>query len=97
MFASGQKNIKTKTQQNLDESCSKANKRSMSHDQRSKKHRLLSGSKVKKTSITFGFKGQKNIFYDFVLSRPLSKKHGLGHDQKPKKIGFLTLHWSTSH
>jgi hypothetical protein len=85
MFASGQKNIKTKIQQNLDESCSKANERSMSHDQRSKKYRLLPGSKVKKH------------FYDFLLSRALSKKHGLGRDQKSKKIGFLTVHWSTSH
>jgi hypothetical protein len=34
----GQKNIKTKSEQNLDESCSKVNKTTMSHDQRSKEH-----------------------------------------------------------
>ncbi len=35
----GQKNIKIKSQQNLDESYSKVNKTSMSHEQRSKEHR----------------------------------------------------------
>jgi 4-hydroxy-3-methylbut-2-enyl diphosphate reductase IspH len=45
----GQKNIKTKSQQKLDDSCSKINKTSMSHDQRSKEHRWVI------------LKGQKNI------------------------------------
>jgi hypothetical protein len=31
--------------------------------------------------MTHGFKDQKNIFYDFLLSRPLSKKHGPGRDR----------------
>jgi hypothetical protein len=30
-------------------------------------------------------KGQKNIFYDFLFSRPLFKKHGLGRDQRSEK------------
>jgi hypothetical protein len=45
----GQKNMNTKSQQKLDESYSKVNKTSMSHDQRSKEHRWVI------------VKGQKNI------------------------------------
>ena len=33
------------------------------------------GSKVKKTLFPSGFKGQKNIFYDFLLSRLISRKN----------------------
>ncbi len=33
------------------------------------KNMVLVGIKVRKTSFASGFKGQKNIFYDFLLSR----------------------------
>jgi hypothetical protein len=80
-------------------SCSLLKKHSLSRDQRSKKHFLWfsffalivqktwsgSWSKVQKTSYTSGFKGQKNIFHDFLLSRLLSKKQGPGQDRKREK------------
>jgi hypothetical protein len=52
---------------------------------------VLVGIKSQETLFSSGFKGQKNIFYNFLLSRPLVKKHGLGQDQKPKKHCFLPV------
>ncbi len=43
---------------------SMSKKHGLGRDQRSKKHCLLPGSKVKRT-FPSGFKGQKNIFFDF--------------------------------
>ncbi len=74
----------------------KFNKTSMSHVQRPTKDRWVMTIGQKNIDY-FRVQRSKKHFYDFLLSRALSKKHGLGRDQKSKKIGFLTVHWSTSH
>jgi hypothetical protein len=55
--------------------------------------RLYEGSYEKKKVCLYvsgpTVKGEKNVFYDFLLLCPLSKKHGAGRDQQSKKHCFL--------
>ncbi len=79
----GQKNIKTKSQQNIDESWPKVNKTSMSHDQRSKEHRwvILKGQKNINT------KSQQNL--DESCSKV--NKTSMSHDQRSKEHWWVIL------
>ncbi len=53
--------------------------------------------KSQKTLFPSGFKGQKNIFYDFPLLRSMSKKHSLGRDEKAKNIVSFGVQRSKEH
>ncbi len=71
---------------------SMSKKHGLDRVQRSKEH-FLPGSKVKRT-LPSGFKGRKNIFFDFSTFAFYVEKHGLGRVQRSKKhsLWFFYFH-----